>query len=65
MAERFGGYILEQSVLLRAVTEFIVEAGFTCRIFQQRPVVQTSGQMMLKCISMQNFITIYNVVQEV
>ena len=64
MAEKFGGYILEQSVLVRAIPEFIVEAGCSCRIFQQRPVLHTSGQIMLKCMSKQNLSTIYRVVKE-
>ena len=65
MAERFGGYTLEQSVLVRAVPEFIVEAGCGCQIFQQRSVLHTRGQMMLKCISKQNLIIIYHVDQEI
>ena len=50
--ERFGEYILEQSVLVRALPELIVdEAGWRSNfIAKLRPRFVFSGQTMLKCI---------------
>ena len=69
-----GEYILEQSVSVGAIPGLIVGGGggggrgrqsnFSAK---QRPVLYTSGQTMLKCISKQNLIKIYyvhDVVQE-
>ena len=50
----FGEYILEQSVSVRAISEFIKQSFV--------PVLNASGQIMLKCISKHDLIKIYHVV---
>ena len=71
--ERFGEYILEQSVSVRVVTELIVgEAGqFLERLGRQsnfsaklRLHFAYQWPVMLKCISKQNLIKLYHAVQE-
>ena len=74
--ERFGEYILTRSVSVTcmAVPEINMReegelvAGFKLRSYffakLTHPVLHTSGQTLLKCITKQTLITIYDVVQE-
>ena len=52
MVERFGEYILEQSVSVRVVPELDIEEG-GCRICRQNfvPFGHISVQTMFQCIS--------------
>ena len=65
-------FTYEQSVSFRAVRELIVggaivgDAGALVNFLLQTfvPALDTSGLAILKCISKQNLIKIYNVVQD-
>ena len=63
--ERIDGYILEQSVSVRAVPELIIgETGAAVDLFLQSlvAVLLTSDPTMLKCIRKQKLIKICHVV---